>query len=152
MLARSNRFTQMVWAGTSRVAFGVKSPWVVAWYCPAGNDPAVGETGSASAYKENVAKTCMEEGRNVCYNERALAAHNAARLLHQDTPALEMYPAAAAAIQAAMDAPDFAGVMPAASERTAAFQDCAESVFEAASAEEIAAAAPGDLATRTWYD
>lgn len=121
MLAKANRFTQMVWAGSERVAFGVKSPWVVAWYCAKGNEPAVGQSGSPAAYKENVKETCIENGMNVCYNQAALLAHNTKRALHQDTGPLSIYVEAAAAIQAEMDATTFAGVMPAASDRREKF-------------------------------
>jgi hypothetical protein len=41
-IRKANDFTQMVWKSAKKVAFGVKSPWVVAWYCPKGNTPAVG--------------------------------------------------------------------------------------------------------------
>jgi hypothetical protein len=88
---KSNRFTQLIWGASTKVAFGVKSPWVVAWYCPGGNKPDVGETGSAAAYKANVKKTCIENGVNVCYNKAALKAHNKKRLLHEDTPPLTTY-------------------------------------------------------------
>jgi len=143
----------MIWASTKKVAFGVKSPWVVAWYCPAGNDPAVGETGSPAAYKANVKKTCIEKGMNVCYNDKALVAHNAKRLLHQDTEPLELDAKAAAAIQSAMDAPDFDGVMPAPADRgNADFLDCAESIFTEDDDAKISEVAGSDVATKAWYD
>lgn len=108
MKAKADAFTQLIWSGSSKVAFGIKSPWVVAWYCPAGNTPA-----GADAYKANVKKTCIEGGVNVCYNRSALKAHNAKRLLHDGTPALATYSAAARAIQTLMDKPGFNGQMPA---------------------------------------
>jgi hypothetical protein len=129
MLEESNRFTQMIWAEGKKVAFGVKGPWVVAWYCPAGNKPAVGEPGSPAAFKLNVKKTCIENGMNTCYNSMALKAHNEKRRLHQETDPLTIYAAAAEAIQAEMDKPGFAGVMPAESARPKEFQDCAESIY-----------------------
>jgi len=154
MEAKSNEFTQMIWAASSRVAFGVKSPWVVAWYCPKGNDPAIGETGSKAAYEANVRTTCIEGGINVCYNDRALQAHNDKRLLHQDTPRLSMYEGAARAIQAIMDEPGFNGVMPAESERDLEFQDCAQSIFVETSSDEamIEEVATTNVATDTWYN
>jgi hypothetical protein len=88
----------MVWLSSKKVAFGVKSPWVVAWYCPKGNTPAVGETGSTAAYKKNVMNTCVKNGINTCYNKFALAAHNAKRLMHKDTPPMGPYDDAAKAI------------------------------------------------------
>ena len=142
----------MVWAGSERVAFGVKSPWVVAWYCAKGNEPAVGQSGSPAAYKENVKETCIENGMNVCYNQAALLAHNTKRALHQDTGPLSIYVEAAAAIQAEMDATTFAGVMPAASDRREKFQDCAESIFTETDPEKEAEVALGKVATNTWYD
>jgi len=94
----SNDFTQMVWKGAKKVAFGVKSPWVVAWYCPKGNTPAPGMTGSNAAYELNVKNTCVIGGMNVCYNRLALKAHNLKRLNHKDTPPMGAYDAAAKAI------------------------------------------------------
>jgi hypothetical protein len=87
----------MVWKGSKKVAFGVKAPWVVAWYCPGGNLPRPGVTGSTAAYDKNVKNTCVTEGMNVCYNKLALKAHNAKRLNHRAQP-LSTYPAAAKAI------------------------------------------------------
>jgi hypothetical protein len=152
-LVESNRFTQMIWAEGKKVAFGVKGPWVVAWYCPAGNKPAVGEPGSAAAFKLNVKKTCIENGMNACYNTMALKAINEKRLLHQDTDPLIIYDAAAEAIQAEMDKPGFAGVMPAESARPKEFQDCAESIYTEASdlPAELAAVATTNVAIETWY-
>jgi hypothetical protein len=49
---------------------------------------------------------------NVCYNKLALKAHNLKRLAHKDTPPLGPYDAAAKAIQAFMDKPNFNGKMP----------------------------------------
>jgi hypothetical protein len=153
MLEESNRFTQMIWAEGKKVAFGIKDAWVVAWYCPAGNKPAVGEPGSAAAFLINVKKTCIEKGLNTCYNTMALKAHNEKRNLHQDTPPLEIYEAAAEAIQAEMDKPGFAGVMPAESARPKEFQDCAESIYIETStdASVLALVATTNVATETWY-
>jgi len=152
-LVESNRFTQMIWAEGKKVAFGVKGPWVVAWYCPAGNKPAVGEPGSPAAFKLNVKKTCIENGMNACYNTMALKAINAKRLLHQETDPLVIYEAAAEAIQAEMDKPGFAGVMPAESARPKEFQDCAESIYTETStlASALAAVATSNVAIETWY-
>lgn len=93
----------MIWENSTKVGFGVKSPWVVAWYCPKGNEPKVGDTGSTDAYKKNVRKTCIENGMNICYNKFALKAHNDKRLLHKDTPPMETNVEAAKAIQAILD-------------------------------------------------
>ena len=82
MMDVANRFTQMIWKDVKKVGFGVKSPWAIAWYCPKGNQPPVGETGSADTYKKNVKKTCIEKGMNVCYNKMAVKAHNDERLKH----------------------------------------------------------------------
>jgi hypothetical protein len=129
MNAKAHEFTQLIWSGSETVAFGIKGPWVVAWYCPAGNKPA----GNADAYKANVKRTCIENGVNVCYNRSALKAHNAKRLLHDDTPPLATYEAAAKAIQDEMDKPGFNGQMPAESARPKDFVDCAQSIFTEAS-------------------
>jgi len=76
----------MVWRNSEKIAFGVRSPWVVAWYCPGGNTPAPGTSGSGAAYEKNVARTCIVDGMNVCYNKLALQAHNDKRLNHENTP------------------------------------------------------------------
>jgi hypothetical protein len=143
----------MIWAEVQEVAFGVKDEWVVAWYCPAGNTPAVGENGSEDAFKKNVKKTCIEDGMNTCYNTMALKAHNEKRLLHPDHPPLELYDEAAQAIQAEMDKPGFAGSMPAESARADEFLDCAESIYEETSTDPtvLAAVSTTNVATETWY-
>jgi len=75
-LNNADNFTQMIWRGSEKIAFGVKAPWVVAWYCKGGNTPRPGTTGSAASSEKNVARTCIVEGMNVCYNKIALKAHN----------------------------------------------------------------------------
>ena len=79
----------MVWKGApgKKVGFGVKDRVVYAWYCDAGNTPA-----TATAFKDNVfaagnRKHCVDDTVNVCYNKKAILAHNDAKARH-GSPAL----------------------------------------------------------------
>lgn len=98
--AEAFKFTKMVWRKTTRVGFGVKGKWVVAWYCesqPASNSPA-------AEFVRNVGAKCVDSAKvNVCYNELANAAHNERRTKHEASP-LVWEGAIAAALQQAMDA------------------------------------------------
>jgi len=71
----------MVWKSAETVAFGVKSPWVVAWYC-SNTFPATLKARNASDRKANVLKTQIVNGYNASYNKLALASHNKKRLKH----------------------------------------------------------------------
>jgi hypothetical protein len=33
------KFTKMMWRATKKVGFAISGKFVVAWYCPKGNDP-----------------------------------------------------------------------------------------------------------------
>lgn len=151
----ANNFTQMVWRDSEKIAFGVRSPWVVAWYCKGGNKPAVGDTGSAASYRKNVARTCIVGGMNVCYNRLALNAHNDKRKRHENTPNINKYDEAARAIQKFMDAEGFKGVMPNTNDRPEAFRDCAQNQFTMTDKKKVEFLSTGengaDFATDYWY-
>ena len=85
-------FTQLVWLSSEKVGFGIKDEYVVAWFCPAGNE------GSAHDYVENVNPVCIVDGYNRCYNNMALKYHNQMRALREDTDALRLDPEIAAKI------------------------------------------------------
>jgi len=73
------QFTQMVWKNTSKVGFGVRGKWVIAFYCL-----QKGNVGIPADYKANVGEECMKTGEyNKCYAKLALAAHNKKRGFHE---------------------------------------------------------------------
>ena len=78
---RSTGFENMVWKSAETVAFGVKSPWVVAWYC-SNTFPTTLKTRNASDRKANVLKTQIVNGYNSAYNWLALRTHNQKRSAH----------------------------------------------------------------------
>jgi hypothetical protein len=95
------QFTQLVWKGQpgKRVGFGVKDRVVYAWYCDAGNTPD-----TTAAFKDNVfpagsPQHCIDDTVNVCYNKKAILAHNDARERH-GSPNLTYNRAIAKAAQA----------------------------------------------------
>jgi uncharacterized protein YkwD len=93
----SNRFANVVWAATTKVGFGVKGKWVVAWYCDAKATPA-----ETAASIQNIGVVCSRSGVNTCLNEAALAAHNEKRRYHA-TPPLEYDETIARDLQRQMD-------------------------------------------------
>lgn len=73
----------MVWSGTTKVAFGIKGKYVVAWYCDIkgnANGVTASATEPAATYKQNVGTNCLQfypvdrtmpvQMYNKCYNER----------------------------------------------------------------------------------
>jgi len=78
---RSTGFENMVWKSAETVAFGVNSPWVVAWYC-SNTFPATLKARNAADRKANVLKTQIVNGYNSAYNRLALGAHNQKRSAH----------------------------------------------------------------------
>jgi hypothetical protein len=93
----SNAFANVVWAGTTKVGFGVKGKWVVAWYCQ--DKAAPSET---VATKLNIGTQCKKNGIHSCLNDSALEAHNAKRMIH-DTKPLVWDKKLATILQKAMD-------------------------------------------------
>jgi hypothetical protein len=154
--ANADNFSQMVWRDSERIAFGVRAPWVVAWYCDGGNTPRPGKAGSAASYEKNVARTCIVGGMNTCYNKLALKAHNDKRKMHEDTRALNANDDAAKAIQKIMDVEGFDGTMPLARNRPENFRDCTQNTYvmaDTSKIEQLSSGADGlDFATESWYD
>lgn len=60
----SENFTRMVWKKTTKVGFGIKGKYVIAWYCE-----AKGNAGSTTEFKKNVGEKCINADKiNTCYN------------------------------------------------------------------------------------
>jgi len=86
-------FTRMVWSSTTKVSFGIKGKYVVAWYCDTiGNAFGVkaSTTEPAATYKKNVGASCLSFSTatpktwfNKCYNDRQRKAHNLKRAIHE---------------------------------------------------------------------
>ena len=84
--SEGKKFTSMMWRKSKKVGFGIKGKFVVAWYCPKGNDPD-----TSTDYKKNVCEEgkclkCLKKDKdnndgewNTCYNEIALKATNVFR-------------------------------------------------------------------------
>jgi len=144
----------MVWKSAESVAFGVKSPWVVAWFCSNSFPKTIGDR-RATDRKANILRTQIVGGYNVAYNKLALKTHNVKRSQHQGTPSMTTYPEAAKQIQKFMDEESFNGVTPAESARPKAFRDCAESIYTLQDLTKLGLLAKGengkDIATEFWY-
>jgi uncharacterized protein YkwD len=70
-----NMFARVVWKATTKVGFGVKGKYVVAWYCE-----DQGAIGDEAAFKKNIEESCIQKnGVNKCYNDQALKANNKLR-------------------------------------------------------------------------
>lgn len=92
-------FARVVWKATTKVGFGIKGKYVVAWYCE-----DQGATGDADAYKKNIEESCIQaNGVNKCYNDQALKANNKKRDDH-GTEELTWDEKAAEEVQKQMDA------------------------------------------------
>jgi uncharacterized protein YkwD len=77
-------FARLIWKSSTKVGFGQKGKYVVAWYCE-----VQGATGDADNYKKNIEESCIQDnGVNKCYNVAALKANNKVRDAH-GTPDLE---------------------------------------------------------------
>jgi len=78
----------MMWKSTKKVGFGIKGKYVVAWYCPKGNDPATSKDFKKNVCKKDGCKLCLEDkkgvkyGYNKCYNEDAVKSTNLLRGKH----------------------------------------------------------------------
>ena len=74
--AYSDNFTKMVWKATTKVGFGVKGKYVIAWYCE-----ATPNTGSTTEFKKNVGEKCVNAAKiNVCFNVKQVTSHNEKRV------------------------------------------------------------------------
>jgi uncharacterized protein YkwD len=126
----------MVWKGAAgkRVGFGVKDRVVYAWYCDAGNTPD-----TTAAFKDNVftagnPKHCVDDTVNVCYNKKAILAHNDARARH-GSPDLtynrEIAKAAQAQLVSVLGSCSGSGTFKGTTkhERPYKYQDCGENYY-----------------------
>jgi hypothetical protein len=93
-------FANVVWTGTTKVGFGVKGKWVVAWYCAVKATPS-----STTANKNNIGHLCKSSGINNCLNDKAFAAHNDKRMMH-DTKPFKLDNKLAKTLQTSLDAVD----------------------------------------------
>jgi hypothetical protein len=149
-------FTQMMWKKSASVGLGVYSKYVVAWFCPKGNDPPT----SPQDYVENINDVCRvpedkaagEMQYDRCYNEAAVTFHNQKRALHKDTPFLELDPKIAKWIQDKMD--NFVDFDTSFAGRIAdkgAFYNCGENVFQQQIPGQVAQLRFTDAASKAWY-
>jgi hypothetical protein len=142
--AKMEQFQKMVWKGTTKVAFGVRDKYVVAWYCEGGDYTNPLES------RANIGKLCDTTGYDGCYNELAVAAHNQKRN-HHETADLELDADAARAIQLNMNKNNFKGIMPKPTERNADFAQCAEAVYYDPVKANRAAMRTSNVVSDTWY-
>jgi hypothetical protein len=153
-------FTRMVWSSTTKVAFGIKGKYVVAWYCEVkGNAFGIkaSKTEPAATYEKNVGKSCLtfspnspKTWFNKCYNARQIKAHNDKRSLHE-SPKLSANDEASHEIQSTLNEMTRGEkvVMPQSSMRSTKFRDCGENVYTGTDAVKLFNSA---LATNDWYD
>lgn len=143
----ADQFTQMVWASTKQVGFGVRGDTVVAWYCAkGGNTPR-----TASQFKQNVNPVCISGAGDQkwysCYNKQAVERHNRYRIVHgTDSTGFEVDEAAAKAIQKMLDA---GNSMSSSADRPAAFQRCGQNQFTGSTNYNVVST---NVATDKWYD
>jgi hypothetical protein len=139
--AAARDFAQMVWKSTTKVGFGVKGKWVIAWYCD-----SAASTGSPPESVANVGQKCIADGVNTCYTTSALLAHNTRRAYHESDK-LAHDAANSKKLQAAMDDSAFDGTI------TASLlpADCGQSIFEQGDPTKVALLATTDAATEGWY-
>jgi hypothetical protein len=131
----------MVWRSTTKVGFGVKGKWVIAWYCE-----VAGNTNGKTGYEANVGKDCVADGYNKCYADKALAAHNLRRGYHESSP-LELDVENSKALQTLMDEGSFEGAV----DGTSLPTGCGQSSFTQDDPTKVATLATSDDATEGWY-
>jgi hypothetical protein len=56
---------RQLWKGTTKVAFGKVSKYVIIWYCK--DKPEVTDAAKAKA---NIGVACIKDGANKCYNDK----------------------------------------------------------------------------------
>jgi hypothetical protein len=73
------KFTSMMWRASKKVGFGISGKYVVAWYCPTGNDPDTDKDYLKNVCEKDKCLKCLKEDKkngnkkwNTCYNEIAL--------------------------------------------------------------------------------
>jgi len=141
----SNLFTQVLWKNSANVAFGINGKYVIAWYCPAGND------GDTTVFKANVGESCIETagGPNKCVNESYLKAVNAKRELH-GSPKLAEDLVAAEAIQKALELDTYNGDPATLTPTDGCNQIVYTYALQSAQAEQLLMTDP-DTAVGSWY-
>lgn len=130
----------MVWSSTTKVAFGIKGKYVVAWYCEKkGNAFGVvaSTTEPAATYKLNIGASCLSFSTstpktwfNKCYNDRQRAAHNVKRAIHE-SPKLLFNDVASREIQTHLSkmVRGEKVVMPQSTKRSLNFRECGENIY-----------------------
>lgn len=94
----------MIWKATTKVAFAVKDDMVYAWYCTTeGNTEDADAAVTITNYKTNVAKACVIDGVNKCFNNDQLDIVNEKRFNHKDTDPVTLWERAMTEIQAVLD-------------------------------------------------
>jgi len=142
-------FSRMMWKKTTKVAFGIRENFVIAWYC---NDkiPAPEEKHeSYKLYKKNVGKLCDVDGFNTCYNDKALEAHNNAREKHEGYIPLKLDTGIAKAIQAQLNSSAFVGTISQANR--GAYANCGENVFVLTDMTKLSDVQLTNMASNFWY-
>jgi len=135
----------MVWKGTTKVGFGVKGKFVVAWYCE-----DKGEVADAAKSKVNVGKICYKHGYNRCYNDLGIAHVNKMRKNHKAKP-MTFDEDAARAIQHELNRSNFNGQMPEPEARAEQFLNCGQSVFYQSDRSLRHEVSTTQMATTSWY-
>jgi len=147
------RYTRMLWKSTTKVAFGIKGKYVVAWYCSTVADEAAPKPAD---FKKNVGTSCLvfdaadqKKVYNECYNKRQRTLHNAKRILHEARD-LDFNKEASIQIQILLNAMTRGDAveMPASSARQTTFRTCGENIFTGSGA--VNAFTTG-AATDDWY-
>jgi phage gp16-like protein len=136
----------MIWKGSKSVGFGVKGKYVIAWYCPKGNNPK----DDAVAYTKNVQDVCIVDAKdkyNRCYNNMALKYHNSQRALHKKTSLLKLDVAIAKKIQAEMEKKGFKGSIT----DKGSYASCGELVYEEKISTKLKELEFKNTASMAWY-
>jgi hypothetical protein len=138
-------FTQMVWKNTSKVGFGVRGKWVIAFYCE-----QKGNVGIPADYKANIGAECMKTGEyNKCYAKLALAAHNKKRGFHELAKfQLTLDESMSKNLQNAINSNTYKGEVITSPQLPAT---CSDNIFELADPAKLATLATSDEATEYWY-
>jgi len=142
-------FSRMMWRKSTKVGFGIRGSYVMAWYC---NEPMKTQTQTAAdykLYKANVGKLCLVDGYNQCYNDKAIEAHNAAREKHEGYSPLVFDKDIATAIQAQLDSPSFVGTISQA--QKGKYANCGENVYVLTDLTKLSDVLLTNMASNFWY-
>jgi hypothetical protein len=147
-----------VWTSTKKVSFASRGKVVVAWYCDKAADVE-----TASAAKENIKKSCINDGNtnapntaemkdaNDCYNKLALKKVQEYRKTHFSYNAIASDLVRAAKLQKAMDAAADAAALKALNIAGVSADDdakCSQSYYEGKAG---AVLATSNEAAESWY-